>query len=76
MTLTGSEGPSKKADELELNIEKYKDQNTSFYVDKIQMAKFTCRIGGKVGGSHEEIEKYITSHPKKRPVLMLLFYNI
>jgi hypothetical protein len=43
--LTGSEGTSKKADDFELNNERFNDQSTSFSADRIKMAKFTCKLG-------------------------------
>jgi hypothetical protein len=61
--LTGSEGTSKKADDFELNNERFNDQSTSFSADRIKNGKVHVQIGGKVGASHEEIEEYITSHP-------------
>lgn len=43
--LTGSEGTSKNADDLELDIEKFTDQSTSFFADRIKLVKFTCTLG-------------------------------
>jgi hypothetical protein len=32
---------------LKINIEKFDDQSTSFFADRIKMAKFTCKLGGR-----------------------------
>ena len=45
--LTGSEGTPKKADDFELNYKRINDQSTSFSADRIETAKYMCKLRKK-----------------------------